>query len=513
MTTFFKHFGILKAEERHLRYIRALQQSTLDEQERTLLNDKFMALKTSEGRTFWERQNAKIVAKKPAWKTAGNLIKGSEPFATTIISENAMEQGLQSASSHFPESVAQPKANGIYRVLSARIFTMASETTNEWLSIRLKESCLLASGGLPSTMSSTAINVNYQVTASIQLVSFIPFSQQYQVTKPFVLVHRDVAPEDTFLRSGVLHLTSKSSNRLIGRISSPSVVLPQSGTIPMMIHLNLQGKSTSVSKVVIELWESVFHQCPVDQNQGSTEGFKEVHLEERLVTRQNCPIVDWPTSTAEGEPAVIAKRLLFKVPEAPLKPWSEEVEEITIHDRRSSTPRGFCHSSKAFPDIRTRVEHTLRAVVYIGGLREDAVESDSIEEDVAEQEIKVIVVGLHLEESVVDETLPPSYNRSFTNVLVEGARLAEIDRNSIEALRDSNLGEQSLFPPCYEESISSTPSSPRTRVALESDIRDILDICSHQGSGGESSSSSSTYGRSSADTYAYDLAAYNERIQ
>ncbi|KAF9349454.1 hypothetical protein BGX26_012253 [Mortierella sp. AD094] len=368
-------------------------------------------------------------------------------------------------------------------------------------------------GGLPPTLSSTAINVNYQVTASIQLASFIPFSQQYQVTKPFVLVHRDVAPEDMFFATGVLHLASKSSNRLTGRISSPSLVLPQSGIIPMMIHLNLQGKSTSVSKVTIELWESVFHQCPVDLNQDSAEGVKEIHLEERLVTRQNCPIIDWPTSTAEGEPAVIAKRLLFKVPEVPLKPWSEEVGEITIHDRRSSVPRGFCHSSRTFPHIRTRVEHTLRTVVYLEGLKEGEVEPDITEEDVAEQEIKVIVVGLHLQESGVDETLPPSYHRSFTNVLVEGARLAEIDRNSIEALRDPSLGEQLVFPPCYEESILSTPSSPRTRVAPEYDIRDSLDIRSLQDSYGESSSSSSTCGRPSTDTYAYDLAAYMERIQ
>ncbi|KAF8975540.1 hypothetical protein BGZ46_009058, partial [Entomortierella lignicola] len=369
-------------------------------------------------------------------------------------------------------------------------------------------------GGLPPTLTSSAINVNYQVTASLQLASFLPFSQLYQVTKPFVIVHRDIAPEDVSFRAGILHLNSKSTNRLTGHISSPSLVLPQSGVIPMMIHLCLQGKSTSVSKVAIELWESVFQQNPVDVNQGLTEGVKETHLDERLVSRQ-CPTINWPSSTPDGEPAVIVKRLLFKVPELPLKTWSEETGEITIHDRRSSVPRGFCHSSRVFPQIRTRIEHTLRTVIYLEGPSQDETNLNTTEEDLAEQETKVVVVGLHLQENNTDETLPPSYHRSFTNVLVEGARMAAIDRNSIEALRDSNLDEQIMFPPCYEEIVSSAPSSLKTMVASEYDIRDSLDIRSLQDSSGEgsSSSSNSTYARDSLDTYAYDLATYTARLQ
>ncbi|KAF9426581.1 hypothetical protein BGZ76_002696, partial [Entomortierella beljakovae] len=67
---FFEHFGILKCEE---------------------------VWKNSEGCIFWERRNAKVIAEKSAWKTAGNLIEGSEPFAATIMAENAEEQRQRSA--------------------------------------------------------------------------------------------------------------------------------------------------------------------------------------------------------------------------------------------------------------------------------------------------------------------------------------------------------------------------------------------------------------------------------
>ncbi|KAF9992463.1 hypothetical protein BGZ79_003053, partial [Entomortierella chlamydospora] len=94
---FFEHFGILKCDEGHLRYTRVLRQSTVNEQERTLLISKFEVWKNSEGCIFWERRNAKVVAEKSAWKTAGNLIEGSEPFAATIMAENAKEQRQRSA--------------------------------------------------------------------------------------------------------------------------------------------------------------------------------------------------------------------------------------------------------------------------------------------------------------------------------------------------------------------------------------------------------------------------------
>ncbi|KAF9435436.1 hypothetical protein BGZ76_006303 [Entomortierella beljakovae] len=364
-------------------------------------------------------------------------------------------------------------------------------------------------GGLPPTMTSSAINIKYQITSSLQLASIIPFSQQYQTSKPVILIHHDIVPDD-LLTSGTLTLASKRGNQLSGRISLPSLVFPQSGTIPMMIYLSLQGCGTSVNKINIELWESVFQQCAAENGQNQADGVKEIHVEERLVSRQVSPVTNWATSTSDNEPVSVAKRLLFKVPSVPLKPWSESTEDVLFQDNLSTLPRGFCHSSKTFSQVSTRVEHTLRTIVYFQSMTKNEWGVDCKEDDFAEHEIKVSVVGLHLQETW-DETLPPSYHRSFTNVLVDGARLAEIDRNSIEALRDISLGDQPMFPPCYEESISSIPSSPSTRVMQDSDMRDSLEVNSLQDSG-ESSSSTSTC-RGSQDSYAYDLAAYVERTR
>ncbi|KAG0196805.1 hypothetical protein BGX33_001253, partial [Mortierella sp. NVP41] len=89
---FFDKFGILEREDSYRRYARALRQSDMSEHERTLLTNKFEAWKSSESTIYWERRNTKAVAKKSAWRTAGNLIRGSEPFVDTIIAENAKEQ-------------------------------------------------------------------------------------------------------------------------------------------------------------------------------------------------------------------------------------------------------------------------------------------------------------------------------------------------------------------------------------------------------------------------------------
>ncbi|KAG0252507.1 hypothetical protein BG011_006938 [Mortierella polycephala] len=94
---FFDKFGILKCEDGYRRYARALRQSDMCEQERTLLINNFEAWKNSESLIYWERRNTKAVAKKSAWKTAGNMISGSEPFVETIIAENAKEQRQHSA--------------------------------------------------------------------------------------------------------------------------------------------------------------------------------------------------------------------------------------------------------------------------------------------------------------------------------------------------------------------------------------------------------------------------------
>ncbi|KAF9163836.1 hypothetical protein DFQ26_002092 [Actinomortierella ambigua] len=94
---FFDMFGILSREEGNLRYSRALHRCTLSEQERTLLKGNFERWRRSESVIYWERRSTKAIAKKSAWKTAGSMIRGSEPFVETIISENAEEQRQHSA--------------------------------------------------------------------------------------------------------------------------------------------------------------------------------------------------------------------------------------------------------------------------------------------------------------------------------------------------------------------------------------------------------------------------------
>ncbi|KAI1314962.1 hypothetical protein EDD11_001446 [Mortierella claussenii] len=89
---FFNKFGIFKNEDGNLRYRRVLRQANLCEQERVILTTNFEVWKSSEVEIFWERRTAKVVAEKSAWKTAGNLVDGFEPFAATIIAENANEQ-------------------------------------------------------------------------------------------------------------------------------------------------------------------------------------------------------------------------------------------------------------------------------------------------------------------------------------------------------------------------------------------------------------------------------------
>ncbi|KAF9967250.1 hypothetical protein BGZ73_000631 [Actinomortierella ambigua] len=89
---FFDRLNIKNCEDGHLRYARALRQSDLIEKERALLISNFEAWKSSDSSIYWERRNTKAVARKSAWKTAGNMIEGSEPFVETIIAENANEQ-------------------------------------------------------------------------------------------------------------------------------------------------------------------------------------------------------------------------------------------------------------------------------------------------------------------------------------------------------------------------------------------------------------------------------------
>ncbi|KAF9996337.1 hypothetical protein BGZ65_008080, partial [Modicella reniformis] len=110
---FLEHFGILQCEEGHRRYSRVLYMADVNKQDRILLTSKFASWKKSEGRVFWERRNTKTVAMKSAWRTAGNLIKGSEPFVDTIIDENSEEQRQHS---HVPSDT--PTASDIQRPVS-----------------------------------------------------------------------------------------------------------------------------------------------------------------------------------------------------------------------------------------------------------------------------------------------------------------------------------------------------------------------------------------------------------
>ncbi|KAF9913238.1 hypothetical protein BX616_010123 [Lobosporangium transversale] len=91
-TAFFDKFGIFSCEEGHRRYATAIRRSEICEQERMFLISNFEVWKNSESPIYWERRNTKAIANKFAWKTAGNMIRGSEPFVENIIIENANEQ-------------------------------------------------------------------------------------------------------------------------------------------------------------------------------------------------------------------------------------------------------------------------------------------------------------------------------------------------------------------------------------------------------------------------------------
>ncbi|KAK3828199.1 MAG: hypothetical protein J3Q66DRAFT_322068 [Benniella sp.] len=108
-TAFFEYFGITRSEDGHRRYSRALSKADITDQEKTLLSEKFELWKKSESALYWERRNTKVVAKKSAWKTAGQLIKGSEPFVQAAITENAKEQKQSSASQHPPSTCTTPR--------------------------------------------------------------------------------------------------------------------------------------------------------------------------------------------------------------------------------------------------------------------------------------------------------------------------------------------------------------------------------------------------------------------
>ncbi|KAF9353389.1 hypothetical protein BGX26_008850 [Mortierella sp. AD094] len=291
-----------------------------------------------------------------------------------------------------------------------------------------------------------------------------------------------------------MRVSSKDTARVSSKVSIPCAVFPQAGTIPLMLNLLLKGNATTVTKITIEMMESVYARLPPETRQ---EERNEILIDERLVTRQNCPIHDWPSSTTE-EPVVIPKRLMFKVPQLALSAWSKSEETLTLSCPRSSLDRGFCHSSGTFAHANIRIAHTIRVIVYVRGLSDDA--ESTVENDSGENETTVWIVGN--QEYKDDEVHPPSYYRSFSTKLVEGDKIQEIDQQAFEALQEDL--PCSAPPPYYEESfVGTSASSSPTLTSWTDHGRTSLDQFSLNESLAESTNGN--------DTYAHDLATYTER--
>ncbi|KAF9942685.1 hypothetical protein BGZ75_002468 [Mortierella antarctica] len=321
---------------------------------------------------------------------------------------------------------------------------------------------------------------------------------------PVILLQRDELPSDNLFNTGLLRISSKKSPRLFSQVSVPCSVLPQAGTVPLMLNLVLKGNATTVTKITTELLELVYvlDKRPSSDVLEGEESTTEVLVDERLVTRQNCPISDWPASMSD-EPVMIPKRLLFKIPQLPLSSWSKSEETVSAATLpRLGLDKGQCHATGVYPSANVRIAHTLRVVIHVRGLSDD--EESKIEYDQGESDHNVWIVGN--QEYKEDDTHPPSYYRSFSTTLVHGDKIHEIDRQAIEALQDDWV---LMLPPCYEEtrsllpSSSSSVSSSPTLTAWPGRSHASLDQLSLR----ESLSGSTE----SHDTYADDLAAYTAR--
>ncbi|KAF9363877.1 hypothetical protein BGX34_003113 [Mortierella sp. NVP85] len=340
---------------------------------------------------------------------------------------------------------------------------------------------------LPAVVSSRHITVSYQAMASLQLVSLFPFTSPSVVTKPVILLQRDELPSDTLFNTAIIRVKSKESSRLSTNVSLPCSVLPLGATIPIILNLSLKGNATTVTKITIEMLESIYacHQTESGQ-------IVETLIDERLATRQNCPPQDWPSSSSD-EPIEIPKRLMFKVPQLPLPVWTKEQSALKTN-WRSSLEKGFCHPSGTYADANLRIAHSLRVLVNVRGLSDS--DEPLIEEDYGESDASIWIVGNQGYKE--DESYPPAYYRSFSTTLVEGDKICELDQQAMEALRDDPLF--TLLPPCYEDALegSSAPSLPR--------INSIRNTCQP---------SLDPYGvaelTDSHETYLRDLAAYTDR--
>ncbi|KAF9283074.1 hypothetical protein BGZ68_005595 [Mortierella alpina] len=319
---------------------------------------------------------------------------------------------------------------------------------------------------------------------------------------PVILLQRDELPSDNLFNTGLLRISSQKSARLYSHVSVPCSVLPQAGTVPLMLNLALKGNATTVTKITTELLELVYvlDQRPSEGGAEGEDSTTEVLVDERLVTRQNCPIAGWPASLSD-EPVMIPKRLLFKIPQLPLLSWSQSEEAISAASLpRSGLDKGQCHATGVYPSANVRVAHTLRVTIHVQGLSDD--EESKVEYDSGESDHNVWIVGN--QEFKEDDIHPPSYYRSFSTKLVQGDKIHEIDQQAIEALQDDWALMQ---PPCYEDTCSLLPSSSvsssPTLTAWPGQSQASLDQISLRGS-----LSGST---DSHDTYADDLAAYTAR--
>lgn len=301
------------------------------------------------------------------------------------------------------------------------------------------------SESLPAVVSSSQIKISYELSASLQLTTLLPFMSSLTATKPVILLQRDELPSDSLFNTAVIRVKSRESSRLSTQVSLPCSVLPAGGTIPLIINLLLRGNATTVSKITFEMMESIYTRQTSDSGE-----VVETLIEERLVTKQNCPPHDWPSSTTE-EPTMIPKRLMFKVPQLPLSTWTKETSWL------ASLDKGFCHASGTYANANLRVAHSIRVQVGVRGLTDDA--DAYLVEDFGESEVNIWIVGN--QEYREDETNPPTYYRSFSTTLVDGDKICEIDQQAFDALQDDPLF--SALPPCYDdvmEGSSSSLSSP-----------------------------------------------------
>lgn len=338
-----------------------------------------------------------------------------------------------------------------------------------------------------------------------------------------------------------------------GEVRVPCRVLSDGETVPLILLLNLRGNSTNVSKIAIELWERTFRlqEQPASTSSAGSDNLttSKIQVDERRVSCQSCPISGWPSCSSTGETIVVTKCLMFKVPQLPLDIWASEPDRIVSNDRRSPLPKGYCNISGVYSLVGLEIQHILRVVVFVDGQLSSESSSSSTcfpVDDTAQGQTRVHILGLQEQQPQGEEdTELPSYRRSFTTAVVDGDRMAEMDRRSSEALQDFDLlltrstsqdatdtgatvtaalaastvipgtGNEivtvTAHPPCYEESIRSSFASARVVDTADWTRAPSLDQRSLHDSLWNNNDNSGDRISTSIDTYAQDLANYTER--